>query len=208
MNRGYGKKDTLASAASLQRKIAVPMAESGGYLVRTIDRAMALLIGLLLIILTFMFFWQGVGQGLLLDRTIDFLISPAWRLLLTILVLLVFSVYLLYMAFRRRRQEKTILCDTPLGEVRIAERAVESLALRAARKVRGVHDANIRVRATPAGLDVYVETSVTPDQSIPQIRRDVEDRVKEYIQETVGVAVTTVPVLVTRVAMDNRARVE
>lgn len=179
---------------------------------RTVDRLVTLLVGLLLIMFTASFLWQsleiGILDGMALDRIARLLGERPWRILLTILVLLILTAYLFWMGLRRRRPEKTILCDTPLGEVRIAERAVESLALRASRRVKGVHDANINVRATVSGLDIFVESTVVPDQSIPQITQEIRTRVADYIRETVGVSVNTVAVLVTRIAPENRTRVE
>ena len=179
---------------------------------RKLDRVVALLVGLLLLGIWVGFMWQSLGVKALdsmhLDRLLYLLGQHPLRILFTSLVLLILAAYLFWMGLRRRRPEKTILCDTPLGEVRIAERAVESLALRASRRVKGVHDANISVRATIAGLDIFVEATVGPDQSIPQITQEIRTRVAEYIRETVGVSVNTVAVFVTRIAPENRARVE
>lgn len=175
---------------------------------RAVDRLVVILVGLLLTIVTFIFCLHLVGQDQALQWMVSYLGQPEWRLVLTSLVLFFLATYLFWMGLRRRRQIKTILCETPLGEVRIAERAVESLALRASRRVKGVHDASINVRATTAGLDVFIETTVSPDQSIPQITQEIRTRVADYIRETVGVSVNTVAVLVTRVAPENRARVE
>ena len=179
---------------------------------RKLDRVVSLLVGLLLLGIWVGFMWQSLGvkalNSMQLDRLLYLLGQHPLRILFTSLVLLVLAAYLFWMGLRRRRQEKTILCDTPLGEVRIAERAVESLALRASRRVKGVHDANISVRATISGLDIFVEATVGPDQSIPQITQEIRTRVADYIRETVGVSVNTVAVFVTRIAPENRARVE
>ncbi len=176
--------------------------------VRAVDRLVVILLGLLLTVAAFTLLLHLLGQGQALTWLVDNLGGSRWQLVLTSLVMLFFAIYLFWMGLRRRRQIKTILCETPLGEVRIAERAVESLAVRATRRVKGVQDAAINVRATTAGLDVFVETTVGPDQSIPQITQEIRSRVADYIRETVGVSVNTVAVLVTRVAPDNRARVE
>lgn len=175
---------------------------------RAVDRFVAILVGLVLVFVSLILFAQALGQGRILGWMAANLGEPRWRLVLISLAGMVLAASLLAMGLRRRRQIKTILCETPLGEVRIAERAVESLALRAARRVKGVHDAGINVRASAAGLDIYVETTVSPDQGIPQITQEIRSRVADYIRETVGVSVNTVAVLVTRVAPENRMRVE
>jgi len=177
--------------------------------VRTVDRMVALLVSLFLVIFSVAFLWQAIGQAAILDRLISYLSQPRWTALFTSLALVVLGMLLFWMGIRRRRQVKMIVSDTPLGEVRVAERAVEVLALRSVRRVKGVHDASVNVRATAEGLDFAIEAAVAPDQSIPQITQELRIRVSEYIRETVGVSVNTVTVNVTKiVAAESRARVE
>jgi len=182
---------------------------SGGMLpVRTVDRIVVLLTGILLTALIIAFAWQAIGWNDTFDRIYRFLSQSGWRKAITILIFLGLICYLFWMGLRRRTPEKTIQCETPLGEVLIAERAIESLALRAARKVKGVRDANINVRATTSGLDITIMTTVVPDQNMPQLSQEIRTKVGEYIREIVGVSVNSVTVNVSRIAAENRARVE
>lgn len=176
---------------------------------RAVDRLVALLAAIFFLALAVGFVWGATGLEITpFSRILDYLSNTFWRIALSALILLFFSAYFFWMGLRRRRTEKTVLCETPLGEVRVAERAIEALALRATRKVKGVHDASINVRATPSGLDIFVESTVGPDQSIPQITQEIRTRVGDYIRETVGVSVNTVAVLITRIASEHKARVE
>lgn len=176
------------------------------------DRVAVLLIGLFFVALMFGFIWQALDikylDGLPLNRLLSYLSAKPWRTLLTSLVLLLVAAYLFWLGWPRQRTEKMIVCDTPLGEVQIAERAIETLALRAARKVKGITDANASVRAAISGLDIVVQATVGPDLSLPQIELEARTRVADYIRETVGVAVNAVVVQVTRIAPEHRARVE
>ena len=176
---------------------------------RAVDRLVALLAAIFFLALAVAFVWGAAGGEITpFARIVLYLSATFWRIVLGTIFLLFFSVYFFWMGFRRRRTERTVLCETPLGEVRVAERAIEALALRATRKVKGVHDASINVRATPSGLDIFVESTVGPDQSIPQITQEIRTRVGDYIRETVGVSVNTVAVLITRIAPEHKARVE
>ena len=86
---------------------------------------------------------------------------------------------------------------------------MESLSLRATKRIKGVKDAHVGVRADSTGLDVFIEVTVNPDISIPQISEEIRIKVDEYLQETVGIRVNTVKVLVTKVAGETmKARVE
>ena len=94
--------------------------------------------------------------------------------------------------------------------MRITVSAIESLALRACRKIRGVRDAHVGVRADQKTgiLDMYVEVTVSPDLAIPQIKAEIESKVGDYIFETVGMRVSSINVLITKIAAELRTRVE
>jgi uncharacterized alkaline shock family protein YloU len=129
--------------------------------------------------------------------------------LATAVVTLMLALMSFGMAFRRRREEKTIIHETQFGEIQIAVSAVESLAFRAAKRVKGVKDAHVGVRADSTGLDVFIEVTVNPDLSIPQVSEEIRLKVDEYLQETIGIRVNSVKVLVTKVAGEAvKARVE
>jgi uncharacterized alkaline shock family protein YloU len=124
-------------------------------------------------------------------------------------VLLILSFLSLSAALQRRREEKTIIHQTQFGEIQIAVSAVESLSLRATRRIKGVKDAHVGVRADSNGLDIFIEVTVNPDISIPQISEEIRVKVDEYLQETIGIRVNSVKVLVTKVAGEAvKARVE
>lgn len=131
-----------------------------------------------------------------------------WWILGMAALALICAGFLLGMTFRMRREEKTIISQTQFGEIRIAVSAVESLAFRAAKKVKGVKDVHVGVRADSADLDIFIEISVNPDLNIPQISEEIKAKVDEYVFETIGIRVNTVKVLVTKVSGENRARVE
>jgi uncharacterized alkaline shock family protein YloU len=124
-------------------------------------------------------------------------------------VLLILSFLSLNAALQRRREEKTIIHQTQFGEIQIAVSAVESLALRSTRRIKGVKDAHVGVRADSTGLDIFIEVTVNPDISIPQISEEIRVKVDEYIQETIGIRVNSIKVLVTKIAGEAvKARVE
>ncbi len=131
-----------------------------------------------------------------------------WWISGNVIITLLVTIYIFSMVFRRRREEKTIISQTKLGEIRIAVSAVESLAMRACKRVKGVKDAHVGVRAEQSGLDVFIEITAHPDLVIPEISEEIKVKVDDYIYETIGMRLNSVKVLVTKVANEARARVE
>jgi uncharacterized alkaline shock family protein YloU len=173
------------------------------------ERLVSLLAGIILAVVGIVFFLLAIRQASIILEHLGNLTAKEqlWALLVTV-VSLILAFFAIKMALRMRREEKTIINQTQYGEIRIAVSAVESLALRAAKRIKGVKDAHVGVRADLTGLDIFIEITVNPDLNIPQITEEIRAKVDEYIFETVGIRVNSVKVLVTKVAGENRTRVE
>lgn len=175
------------------------------------ERLVSLLAGIILTVvgLILLMLILGLGQaGLILDSLKDLGPQERWWALGVAVISLLLAGLAIRMALRMKREEKTIIHQTQFGEIRIAVSAVESLSLRACKHIKGVKDAHVGVRADLTGLDVFIEVTVNPDLSIPQISEEIKTKVDEYIFETVGIRVNSVKVLVTKIAAEVRARVE
>lgn len=175
------------------------------------ERLVSLLAGIILTVvgLILLMLVLGLGQaGIILDSLKDLGPQERWWALGVAVISLLLAVLAIRMALRMKREEKTIIHQTQFGEIRIAVSAVESLSLRACKHIKGVKDAHVGVRADLTGLDVFIEVTVNPDLSIPQISEEIKTKVDEYIFETVGIRVNSVKVLVTKIAAEVRARVE
>jgi uncharacterized alkaline shock family protein YloU len=173
------------------------------------ERLVSLLAGIILGVIGIVFFLLAIRQAsIILDRLSRLTSKEQLWALGVAVVSLVLAFFAVKMAIRFRREEKTIINQTQFGEIRIAVSAVESLALRATRRIKGVKDAHVGVRADLTGLDIFIEITVNPDLNIPQTTEEIRAKVDEYIFETVGIRVNSVKVLVAKVAGENRTRVE
>jgi uncharacterized alkaline shock family protein YloU len=173
------------------------------------ERLISLLAGIILFVISAAFALLGTGQAELITTKLANLTyqEKLWSLGIA-LICLVLTFFAIRMSLRIRRQEKTVINQTQYGEIQITLSAIESLALRAVRKIKGVKDAHIGIRADLTGLDIFIEITVNPDLSIPQISEEIRVKVDEYIFETTGIRVNAVKVLVTKVSGELKARVE
>lgn len=173
------------------------------------ERLVSLLAGFILTVIGLGLLLITFGQAdVILDNLKWFAQQERWWVLGVSGISLLLAVSAIRMALRMKREEKTIIHQTQFGEIRIAVSAVESLSLRACKHIKGVKDAHVGVRADLTGLDVFIEVTINPDLSIPQVSEEIKTKVDEYIFETVGIRVNSVKVLVTKIAAEVRARVE
>jgi len=173
------------------------------------ERLVSLLAGIILTVVGIVFFLLTLGQAdIILENLKTLSTQERWWALGVTGIALLLAVLAIRMALRMKREEKTIIHQTQIGEIRIAVSAVESLALRACKRIKGVKDAHVGVRADLTGLDIFIEVTVIPDLSVPQISEEIKTKVDDYLFETVGIRVNSVKVLVTKIAAEVRARVE
>jgi uncharacterized alkaline shock family protein YloU len=173
-------------------------------------RLVSFISGIILGAIGCIFFIIAIGQAdLVAERLLNLAREERlWALLMSGVTLLL-AVLAFAIAFQHRREEKTIIHQTQIGEIQIAVSAVESLALKAAKRIKGVKEAHVGVRADSGLLDVFIEITVHPDLSIPEISEEIRVQVDQYIYETVGIRINSVKVLVTKVAGEvTRSRVE
>ncbi len=115
---------------------------------------------------------------------------------------------LLLMLRRAPARVGAIVHDSPLGEVRVSLSAIENLVGRTARQVQGVREVKSRVSAGSTGVAVSIRAWVSPDISIPAATDEIQNRVKDYIANVVGVGVEEVRVLIENITSERKSRVE
>ena len=89
------------------------------------------------------------------------------------------------------------------GEVNITLAALENMVLRVVQQMRQVRDSSRRVEYTPHGLVVYLKVKVLPDQKLPGLTAELQNNVKNYLEEIAGIAVSEVKVKVENIILDQ-----
>lgn len=115
-------------------------------------------------------------------------------------ILLAGIFYLIWGNLRAARRERTIVLQTPLGEVFVSLPAVEDFARVLKGKIEGLRDIKGRVIYTRKGLNVSARITVLSDYNIVDVTQNVQDGIKNYIQNTLSINQDINPtVIVTKV---------
>lgn len=124
--------------------------------------------------------------------------SPQERWILAVLAAAVALVGLraLVGVFAAAPPAQALIQSNPTGDVHITLPAIEYIVGRLARQVRGVREARPRIKATPAGVAIFVEAAVQPDVSLPQVTAELQEKIRRQVEEMVGLQVLEVRVLV------------
>lgn len=86
------------------------------------------------------------------------------------------------------------------GDVSIALQAVEQMASRVARQIRGVDELTASVRPSGERVAIRLKVVVKPDVAVPPLIEQLQVSVREYVEQTSGLGVSDVRVYVSGVA--------
>ncbi|HWR39398.1 MAG TPA: alkaline shock response membrane anchor protein AmaP [Patescibacteria group bacterium] len=137
-------------------------------------------------------------------------IYDQWTATLAGAIFFLVSVRLLMAGLRSRRIKDTIVHHNELGDVHITIAAVENLVEKVARHIRGIRDIKVKVLFRDQGIGVKIKAVTGLETNVPVTAAEIQQRVHEYIKNTVGIEVAGIEVLVENISNDikQRQRVE
>ena len=138
--------------------------------------------------------------------------SPGPRVAVFLIALLFFVLSLMFLlsGVKSNKDKKAVSKHTNIGEVRISLNSIENIALNASKKVNGVRDTKAYVKKIEDSVGVIIRIVVMPDMNIPAISADVQERVKKSVEESSGINVKEVKIVVDSIYSGavNKTRVE
>lgn len=165
-----------------------------------------LIIGLTALILAFLGgLMVVVSTGLSGTLSWMRLAPDLWDGILIGAVFILLAVYLL-LIITRQKSEPAVVHQAELGAVRIGVNTIKGLINKKARDVKGVRESTVTVVQTEPLL-VRLELQILPDYNVPSLAEELQQQVKEYLAETMGIEVAGVEILVRGIGETARPRV-
>ncbi|MHB8124071.1 MAG: alkaline shock response membrane anchor protein AmaP [Desulfitobacteriaceae bacterium] len=125
----------------------------------------------------------------------------------TVLAALLLLLGLLVFFRPRERITLSFRTSSKLGEVRIAQDALQEIIRRSAMKVTGVRQVQVLLREREAGLEITVSTQFNPDIVITETSEELQVQIQKDVEYYTGIRVTEVKVLVRSLETSLQARV-
>lgn len=168
----------------------------------------------ILSIYTFLLAFLSLGVVLLSLRLISLewvgtslsYIYGQWEAALIGAVFLLVSIRLLIAGLRSQRAKDTIVHHNDMGDVHISLSAVENLVEKTARHIRGVRGVKIKVSRNGQDLKVFIKAIVSPENNVPTVSNEIQQRIYEQIKNTVGIELADIHVLVDNISNDFKAK--
>lgn len=122
------------------------------------------------------------------------------------LILVLLGVYLVILAVRYERK-RYIVYARDLGAVRVSTDCIEGLIMESAREMAGIKDAAVRI-VDVEHPKVRLDIQILPDYNIPQLTEELQEKVKQYVEDTVGVAIQEVEIVVAAIARSEETIID
>ncbi|HJV44450.1 MAG TPA: alkaline shock response membrane anchor protein AmaP [Bacillota bacterium] len=132
--------------------------------------------------------------------------QPRYAYLAVSVIFFLISLKFLLQGFRRSKghESATVISQTTdIGHVTISLNTIESIALKAARRIRGVRDVKSVVKANETGTSIVLKAAVDGETPIQGIIDEIQKAVKHQIEKIVGIEIKEVDVLITEVAQQQ-----
>jgi uncharacterized alkaline shock family protein YloU len=108
-------------------------------------------------------------------------------------------------SFRKKKTEKGIRQRSEYGDINITLNTIQSIAERAARKVKGVRELKTIVKALESGNVITLRVAVDGETPLPDMTQRLQHDVKSQVEAIAGVDIAEVTVIVTEVAQQENS---
>ena len=134
--------------------------------------------------------------------------NASFLMFLIAFLFFIMSVTFLLSGVKSNRDKKAVSKHTSIGEIRISLNSIESIALAASRKLNGVKDSKAQVVKNSQGVSIIIRIVVLPEISVPVLSEDIQVKVKKSVEESSGIKVNDVKIVVDNIYTGYKSRVE
>jgi len=128
------------------------------------------------------------------------------------LVVLLLGIFLIAVALftmfgnlEKRRTERTVVLESPLGEIMVSLGAIEDFSRVVKNQVKGVKDIKGKVISTRKGMKVTARVTLYSDRSVSEVTQEVQEAIVKYIQYTLGIEAPIKPtVIVSKIVFKSK----
>jgi len=172
----------------------------------TLDRLITLVVAALLLVTSTLIGLTMFGEVTFV-RWLNSLATSKVDGILVIIILGLLAVYLALMITKSDTDKRAIVRNTTLGDIRISTQTIIGLVTKTVKDMQGIREVNVTINEVEP-IRLTIDVQLLPDFHIPQLTESVQTKVQDYLQNIVGIDVTSVNVAVTGIKNDPKARVE
>lgn len=127
----------------------------------------------------------------------------------SLFVFLISVRFIIKSMIKQKEIDSGVNRETEIGHIRVSLRSIESIAAKAARRVKGVRDltARVRHRVNDPSVGIGLKIVVDGETPIQHLSEQLQLVVKEQVEQIAGVDVDQVSVYVAQTIQPDKSRV-
>lgn len=130
-----------------------------------------------------------------------------WLYISAAVIIIIFAVYLLVCLIKGDRDTNYgVTKYTNEGEVNISNETIKSLIMKTLDQVKGIKENKVFIKPGTEKLNVLIKTFIMPDTNIPSTVKEIQEKVRQYIEIIAEIPVGEIKVVVVDVAASTRLR--
>ena len=152
---------------------------------------------LVIVAIIFIFLPFDIIRILSLNNIMNFTKSVKGNYLYSIsgVIVLIFSMKSLFSGFiSSSKGQNHIVTHMNFGDLKISDEAIEGLAQNVINKIIGIRSSTIKVDFVDGFILLELKGQVAPDVNIPKVTVEIQNQVKDTIEEHTGIPVSQVNV--------------
>lgn len=122
-------------------------------------------------------------------------------------IIIVFGLYLMFSMLKGDRDTTFgVTKYTSEGEVNISNETIKSLIMKTLEQVKGIKENKVWIKPGAEKMNILIKTYIMPDTNIPATVKDIQEKVRQYIEIIAEIPVGEIKVVVVDVAASTRLR--
>ncbi len=181
--------------------------------IKVLDRILLTLYTITILVFSVFLIGLSVG-GIELKVLTSFVSSLTYNwifIVVTLLIGLVFAIVslkLLTLGLVKDKSKSSTIKVTDLGTIRVSLVALDNLVHKAVRGFDEVKDLRTSIIPDNEGIKIGLNIILMPDVVMPEITKNIQDKVKEYVESLSGVLVKEVQVEIADLFNGQRTKVK
>lgn len=176
---------------------------------KVIDRILIIIFIIVIVLLSILL----IGLGFNLIKVNDIIpaleqIQNNWLYALIGILTVAASCLLFFSGTNKNSTAKSIIINSNYGDIGISFDTIISLAEREARNTEGIKTKNIYVSRNNDKIVLNMDITVLPDLNIPDIIKNLQKDIKEYIEGTTSIYLDNIYVNVINLNSSMKLKVE
>lgn len=128
----------------------------------------------------------------------NFYLSWEYGVLFSLIFLAGSSIIYPFFTFDKKFK-KTLINSTELGDVNITLGALDNLVKKVVSSREGIADIDTNLKDSESGLEINLDVKINSDYVIPELADELQKVVKSYLEDTTGVKVNKVSLLINEI---------